>query len=119
VQPYPGSGGRQQVSVDGGTAPAWARNGRELFYIAASGDTLKMMAVDVTTTGAFKAGVPHVLFEWQNIGTVIPVRGYDVTPDGLRFVMVQVNEQRSGPVPMQMTLVTNWFEELKRLVPTK
>ncbi len=32
VQPYPGPGPRQQVSTDGGTAPAWARDARELFY---------------------------------------------------------------------------------------
>ena len=35
VQPYPGPGARQQISVDGGTAPAWSRDGRELFYMTA------------------------------------------------------------------------------------
>jgi Tol biopolymer transport system component len=34
VQPFPGLGARHQISTDGGAAPAWSRDGRELFYIA-------------------------------------------------------------------------------------
>ena len=41
VQPYPGPGGKWQISTEGGTEPVWNRNGRELFY--RTGD--KMMAV--------------------------------------------------------------------------
>jgi len=52
VVPYPGPGGKSQVSTDGGTNPRWARNGRELFY--RNGD--KMMAVEVSQTGLIKAG---------------------------------------------------------------
>lgn len=32
IQPYPGPGAREQISVDGGTAPAWSHDGRELLY---------------------------------------------------------------------------------------
>ncbi len=41
---------------------------------------------------------------------------YDVTGDGQRFVMFPDPGQdtQTGMV----TLVTNWFDELKRLVPT-
>jgi eukaryotic-like serine/threonine-protein kinase len=45
VQPYPGPGGKWQISTEGGTEPIWNPNGRELFY--RSGD--KMMAVEITT----------------------------------------------------------------------
>jgi hypothetical protein len=31
VVPYPGPGGKTQVSSSGGTQPRWNRNGRELF----------------------------------------------------------------------------------------
>jgi hypothetical protein len=47
-----------------------------------------------------------------------PFRGYDVTPDGQRFLMVREVPQPTARVA-QMVLVQNWFEELKRLVPTK
>ena len=48
VQPYPGPGGKRQISIDGGTSPTWAWSGRELFF--RSGDA--MMSVGVTTRPA-------------------------------------------------------------------
>jgi hypothetical protein len=45
------------------------------------------------------------------------VRGYDVTSDGQRFLMVQ-NTERPPIKPTYIVLVQNWFEELKHLVPT-
>ena len=59
VQPYPGPGGKRQISTDGGTEPVWNRNGRELFYRSGN----KMMAVDITTQPGFAAGKPRMLFE--------------------------------------------------------
>jgi len=113
VQPYPGPGGKWQISTEGGTEPAWNHNGRELFY--RSGD--KMMAVDIATQPGFAAGRPRVLFE----GRYNPAQGttpnYDVSPDGQRFLMIKPSE--AGEVaPTQINVVLNWFEELKRRVPT-
>ena len=45
-------------------------------------------------------------------------RSYDVTPDGQRFLMVQVLEPLPEPAT-ELILVTNWFEELRRLVPAR
>ena len=61
VQPYPGPGGKLQISTEGGTEPVWNRSGRELFY--RNGD--KMMAVDIATQPDFAAGKPRMLFEGQ------------------------------------------------------
>ena len=64
VQPYSGPGGRQQVSTEGGAAPAWARNGHEMFYMTAQpSGAIRMMAVDVTLGATFGAGKPRMLFE--------------------------------------------------------
>jgi hypothetical protein len=43
-----------------------------------------------------------------------------VAPDGKRFVMLK-NTDSSSPraTPPRIVVVQNWFEELKRLVPTK
>src|SRR5437667_12530984 len=46
VQPFPGPGGKWQVSNEGGTQPRWNRNGKELFYISADG---KLMSVAIET----------------------------------------------------------------------
>jgi eukaryotic-like serine/threonine-protein kinase len=111
VQPYPGPGGKWQISTEGGTEPAWNHNGRELFY--RSGD--KMMAVDIATQPSFTSGKPRMLFEGQYSPAAGTTPNYDVSPDGKRFLMLKANEQAAGPT--QINVVLNWFEELKQKVP--
>ena len=110
VQPYPGPGGRVQISIEGGTEPVWARNGRELFY--RSGDN--MMAVEIDTRSSFSAGKPKSLFQGLYQPTPILESNYDVGPDG-RFLMIKPGGEEQAPT--QVNVVLNWFEELKRLVP--
>jgi Tol biopolymer transport system component len=33
IQPFPALGRKRQVSIEGGTAPVWGKNGRELFFM--------------------------------------------------------------------------------------
>src|SRR6185436_2626009 len=73
----PQAAGKWQVSTDGGQSPRWARSGRELFY--RNGD--RMMAVAVEPGPAFRAGTPKMLFEGRYDF------GYDVAPDGKRFLV--------------------------------
>jgi serine/threonine protein kinase/Tol biopolymer transport system component len=113
VQPYPGPGGKWQISTEGGTEPVWNRNGRELFYRSGG----KMMAVDITTQPGFAAGKPRMLFEGQYQPTLITFPNYDVSPDGQRFLMLKPSEAREA-APTQINVVLNWFEELKRRVPS-
>ena len=110
VQPYPGPGGRSQISTEGGAEPVWSRNGRELFY--RSGD--KMMAADIDTRSSFSAGKPKSLFQGLYQPTPIFEANYDVAPDG-RFLMIKPGGEEQAPT--QVNVVLNWFEELKRLVP--
>ena len=122
VQPYPGPGPRRQVSTDGGTGPAWSRDGRELFYVTTGtfggqANFTKMMAVAVGVRPTFTAGVPRVLFH-GSFGASAGIRSYDVTADGKRFLMVQ-QKQRAPVIAREMILVTNWFEELKQRAPAK
>jgi serine/threonine-protein kinase len=110
VQPFPGPGGKWQISAGGGFEPIWSRNGRELFYRI--GD--KMMAVDIETTPTFRAGTPRMLFEQPGYSS--SSRQYDVAPDGQRFLMLKLQRDAAN-TPPQIVVVKNWFEELKRLVP--
>jgi hypothetical protein len=112
VQPYPGPGGKWQISTEGGTEPVWNPNGRELFY--RSGD--KMMAVDIAMEPGFTAGKPRMLFEGRYELARVPIANYDVSLDGQRFLMVKPSEQAQA-APTQINVVLNWFEELKRRVP--
>jgi Tol biopolymer transport system component len=113
IQPYPGSGGKWQISTEGGTEPAWNPSGRELFYRNGN----KMMAVDIATQPSFAAGKPRMLFEGQYEPTPTSLTNYDVSPDGQRFLMLKPTVEAEAP-PTQIHVVLNWFEELKQKVPT-
>jgi eukaryotic-like serine/threonine-protein kinase len=113
VQPYPGPGGKWQISTEGGTEPMWNPNGRELFY--RSGD--KMMVVELTTQPGFAAGTPRMLFEGPYVPTPTTPPNYDISPDGQRFLMLKPSESAESALT-QIIVVQNWFEELKRRVPT-
>ena len=112
MRPYPGPGGKWEISTNGGTEPAWNPKERELFY--RNGD--KMMAVEVTTQPSFSAGRSRVLFEGSYVPAPVMFPNYDVSPDGQRFLMIKANEQDQAV--SQIHVVLNWFEELKRRVPT-
>ena len=104
VQPLADDGGRQQISIDGGTLGRWTRNGREIVFQAPDG---RLMAAEVTLEPTFSAGIPEGLFDLENYGWP----WYDVTPDGNRFLVNQPIEQ---PGIESLTLVLNWASELER-----
>jgi len=111
VQAYPGSGGKYQISTEGGNEPVWNPNGKELFYLNAN----KIMAVKVVSQPTFSASEVRVLLEGLYTGTA---RGgesptYGVSPDGQRFLV-----HKQGGEATQINVVLNWFEELKSRVPS-
>jgi len=116
MQPHPGPGGKWQISTDGGNEPQWNPNGRELFY--RNGD--EMMVVDISAEAGMTVGKPRRLFAGRyartSSGWVRP--NYDVSPDGQQFLMLKPMEQEEAPLT-QISVVLNWSEELKRLVPTE
>jgi eukaryotic-like serine/threonine-protein kinase len=112
VRPFPEiNGGRWQISVGGGTRPAWSRNGRELFYYIHPG---KLMGVSIQPGSIFTASNPQVIFEGEYLEPVAG-RNYDVSPDGKRFLMIKGAQLDKAATPNQLVVVLNWTEELKRL----
>jgi serine/threonine protein kinase len=109
VRPYPGPGGKWQISTEGGTEPVWNPKGRELFFR----DGQKMMAVDYSAQAAFSAGKPKMLFQGPYTPTPRSASDYDVSSDGQRFLMLKAAEQ----VPGEISVVLNWTAELKQKAP--
>jgi hypothetical protein len=70
------------------------------------------MAVGIRSDPTFTAAAPRALFAHSSVNGP----SYDVFPDG-RFIMIDPGQ--SGSPAAQISLVQNWFEELKRLVPTR
>jgi serine/threonine-protein kinase len=112
VRPYPGLGAAVRISPSGGVEPVWARNGRELYYL----DGTQLMAVAVTAGDRFEFSPPTVLFDNSYLLSSQPP-SYDVAPDG-RFLMLKPIGGITEVAPPQIIVIHNWFEELKRLVPT-
>ena len=111
VRPYPGPGPQVPVSTDGGVEPTWSRSGHEIFY--RQGD--RMMAVSFGSGPTASLGRPRILFEQPYEASDLGVANYDVAPDE-RFVVVRsTNTVRDN----MLTVVLNWQEDLKRLVPAK
>jgi serine/threonine-protein kinase len=109
VRPFPGPDRKWQVSTDGGTHPRWNSNGKEIFYRNES----KMMVVNVAPGSELTFSEPRVLFDQRYaFGTAQTIPNYDVSTDGLNFVMVK-DDAEAG----RLNVMLNWFEELKRLVP--
>jgi eukaryotic-like serine/threonine-protein kinase len=108
VRPYGERSEGIQVSVDGGTCPAWNADGRDLFY--QQGNRIISVALDAGRL--FRAGRPRILFEGVSQGdTMTGERNWDVAPDGQRVMTVKSEEP---PPPGQLYVLFNWMEELKR-----
>jgi hypothetical protein len=88
----------------GDVYPVWSRGGKEIFYLALDG---KMMAVPVeAANNSFHAGIPKPLFQTRLLPP-LSGREYDVTADGLRFLINQ-------PVDPPITVIVNWPQLLKK-----
>ena len=105
VQRFPGGGGKQQVSSNGGGQPRWRRDGKELFYVARR----TLLAVDVTTMPNFSMGSPRELFESEGLDSPT-VQYYDVSADGQRFILRELMEVDD---PTVIRVVQNWFAEFR------
>ncbi len=118
LQPFPPTGATYLVPktrLD--FHPAWAPSGREIFYVPSIVDDA-LVAVGVQFAGSPTFGAPTPLTGVPEPGiTSNNHRGYDVLPDG-RFITLLPDE--GGPAGSRpgLRLILNWFDELKRLVPT-
>ncbi|MFL5493194.1 MAG: TolB family protein [Gemmatimonadales bacterium] len=98
---------RRQVSTGGGVYVRWGPGARELFYFSNFSDGRMMRAPFDPVTGL--VGAPSQLFQGPYEPGVYSAPGYDVTPDGHRFLMVKTaNEAR----PREVRVVLNWTEVL-------
>ena len=113
AQPFPKGGAAISISTGAGTEPVWSRDGRELFY--RTGNQMMVVPVDL---GSDNVGRPNVLFEgtYQSDTLSTGRANYDVSLDGQQFLMVTAGTRAT---PLQINVVLNWHEELKRLVPVE
>ena len=107
VKPYTTQEQMVQISVGGGSEPKWMPDGKELFYRNGN----EWMAVSLVMEPTLTAKTPQVLF--TKSFKVSSGSDFDISPDGQHLVAIQ-----DEPGSESFHVVLNWFEELKRLVPT-
>ena len=108
VSPFPQAHKRIQISTNGGRAPRWSGNGRELFFLAADG---RMMAAQIDPTTGLPHGVPQQLFPTEVLRHGFAMHPYVVTNDGQRFLMpVVLNQSEASAV----TVVVDWPARLRK-----
>ena len=119
VRPFPGPGGKWQISTGGGGYPIWSRDGHKLFFLTRD---WRIMVASYTATGdSFAAGRPQV---WSQKSLIFAGGNYpyDLTPDGKHFAVVMnstaMAEQEQKPID-SVTVLLNFFDELRRRVPAE
>jgi serine/threonine protein kinase len=104
VVPFSGGNGMWQASTDGGHWPRWSRDGKQLYFISMRNE---MMTVDIHEKGdRIEVGHPVRLFSFRPSVRIyrMGMIGYDVTPDGKRFLLVVAADENNRP----LTVVQNW-----------
>jgi len=116
VRACPGPGEKYPISADGGFNAAWARDQSELFYVVFEpSGRVGMRVVRIAPGAGFKSGQPRQLFD-GDYETATPMRSYDIMPDGQHFIMLRNEPWPDHPVT-KLTVVLNWFDELRRRAP--
>ena len=112
VRPYPGPGGKWQVSADGGRYPRWSADGRRLFYFKAG----EIYETSVAVEGqALRIGRPELTAKLDS--TLVDIDNWVLSPDGMRFAFTQDSLDASvamagdGHALARFTFF--WFDELK------
>ena len=112
VRPFPGPGGRSQISTGGGLFPLWSR--RDLLFQTPD---LRVMAVSYTAKG--DAFAPGKLRVWTKTRVRNPgaVSNYDLAPDGKHLAAMLADDASGEKPPTHLTFLLNFLDELQRRAP--
>jgi eukaryotic-like serine/threonine-protein kinase len=115
VRPFPGPGGKWQIS-SGGCCAKWSGNGKELFY---QSDDRKIMIVSYTVSGnSFHADKPR-LWSTEQFTSRGSGLNFDLHPDGKRFAVLKVGGGTQGDAINTINVIFNFFDELRRKAPSR
>jgi serine/threonine-protein kinase len=115
VRPFPGPGGKWQVSTSGGLFSKWSPNGKELFYRTVDS---KIMVVTYTASGdSFRADKPQLWSPGQFTDRGLGIYTFDLHPDGKRFAVLKTPGAEQTAEVNKVSFIFNFFDELRRKFP--
>ena len=113
VQAFPDGHGKQQISSDGGTYPAWSRHGGDLFFRSLQN---QLMVASYQARGdLIVVEKPRIWFE-KGIANFPSTKSYDVASDG-KHVVALMPADTADEHHDRVILLLNFFDELRRRVP--
>ena len=108
------SGGTaREITSDGGAAPRWLANGREIVSLHMT----TFRSLRIQTTPDFSISKPEVIFPWSSNDSLWNPHPYDITPDGSRFLLVRSEATKAAP--LGVSVVEHFFSELNRRAPAR
>jgi serine/threonine-protein kinase len=118
ARPFPGPGGKWQISGGGGLFPQWSRNGRELFYRTPES---KIMVATYSVVGdSFHAEKPRSWSDTQLLDLGPFTRNFTLHPDGKRIAVFKAPGVEAQPAATKVTFIFNFFDEIRRkLAPSQ
>jgi serine/threonine-protein kinase len=108
VRPFPGPGGKWQLSVDGGFEPYWSPDGRAVLFRRNE----QVLSAEIDTSEGFRPGRPKVVLD--NLPRFQTVQAYTIDPRRGRFLFSEPAE--GDDAPDRVVVIVNWFDELLRRV---
>ena len=116
VRPFPGPGGKWQISTGGGILPTWSRTKRDLFYGTPNGQI--MVAPFAVEADSFRAEKRRLWSDGRFVVRGIN-RMFDLHPDGERIALVPAAQTQNGTKQDHVTFIFNFFDELRRIAPAR
>ncbi len=108
VVPYPSLSTRYAISRGEAAQPVWARDGRQLYFIAVDGTLMSASLME--RADGLQVGPPRALFQTNIIQVVEAYTQFDVSPDGSRFLINTRVEHDRQPI----SIIENWISGLKK-----
>src|SRR6266849_4609089 len=115
VRPFPGPGGKWQISTGGGVLPRWSRNGKEFFYRTT--DSKTMVATYTASGDSFRADKPQLWSPGQFTELGLFTYNFDLHPDGKRFAVLKAPGTGQSAAANKVTFIFNFFDELRSKFP--
>ncbi|MGC2473738.1 MAG: protein kinase [Candidatus Sulfotelmatobacter sp.] len=118
VRAFPGTGGHWQISNNGGTAPIFSRNSKELFFFDIPDD--RIMVASYSAKGdSFVGEKPRV---WSSHSVALTLSGavgaqYDIAPNGKRIAVATYAGSSTQQDTGHVIFLENFVDELQRKVP--
>ncbi len=118
VDAFPPTGSPREVPVQGAHHAMWSPDGSALYLFPLGG---ALVSVPIEKMPSVEFGAPRpVPGAFQANTSPASARNHDITPDGKRFITVDDGQlEASHAESPSISVVLNWFEELKRLAPPK